>query len=66
MKESWSYAEITENTEKQIRAVWRNEAWSNQEKRVIAWGILWTWDRLTWGSQKEGDKERIDKMTDEA
>lgn len=66
MKESWSYAEITENTEEQIRAVWRNEAWSNQEKRLIAWGIFWTWDRLTWGSQQEGDKERIEKMTDEA
>lgn len=64
--EAWSYRQITEAAEQQIRASMglaaRHAARAN-EHRAYAFGAYNLWFRITAGSQMPGDAERLEKLT---
>lgn len=66
---TWSYKTITENAEKEIRALMikSKTADSEFEQRLRndwAYGVFLGWKKLTMGWMKDGDIERLKSLCD--
>lgn len=61
----WSYSDVTESVENRIRSFAESASTSPAAVdlyREWAYGAFLSWDTLTSGWQKEGDRERIESL----
>lgn len=59
---SWSYKQVTELAERQIRGYMADSQNNRDMSRIslsFAWGAYGFWSGLTMGWQEEGDDERL-------
>lgn len=64
---SWTYAEITEETItkiEQLKQQANTKAGNKAHLKEWAYGVYLGWYFLTYGWQEEGDKERMEQLTE--
>jgi len=64
---AWSYEELTEKAEQQIKSMMTSQSPDEETRRItrlFAFGVYTNWYGTTVGYQKEGDNYRLLRLTE--